>query len=101
MAAAAATTGQTAAVTDRTMAVRSTISQDTMDLQMTGTDRKGETQSTEPESSNSLKRKSAASEVSQEKSHTRTSSKKKSKEVSTGIRFKVRNPQWAYLHLEL
>lgn len=93
MAVAAATTNPTAAA--RTVPVRSSTSPDAMDVTMTGTEEGG----TQSQSSIPSKRKSAAPEAIEEKGHTQTSSKKKNN--SAGVRFTLRNPQWAYLHLEL
>ncbi|KAK2765983.1 hypothetical protein FQN54_007498 [Arachnomyces sp. PD_36] len=88
---AVATANPTAAPTDRTVPVLS-ASQNTIDATMTGTTEAGENQTP---SSIPSKRKSTASGPAEKKGQTHASSKPK------GARFTVRNPPWAYLHLEL
>lgn len=65
---------------------------------MTGTEEKGEAQA---QSSVPSKRKSTAPEAVEEKGHTRDRASPKKRNNSGGVRFTLRNPQWAYLHLEL
>lgn len=107
MAAAGVRAKGPAAATDHTVPVLSSASQNATDVTMTGTgeeeeeeeqeEGKGETQA---QSSIPSKRKTTAPEAVEEQSHTKTPSSKK-KNKSPGARFTLRNPQWAYLHLEL
>lgn len=95
--AAVATTKRTAATADRTVPISST-SQNAMDVTMTGTEETAESQT---QSSIPLMRKSTASGVIEEKGSAQAFSKKNDSSTRGGVRFTLRNPPWAYLHLEL